>query len=127
MKSVLSVLRRAVPLAVVGLLAGACNSVESASAPTAVREEDGGFSASGRPVNPASVTFRSRCSGLACTFSDTSNCTTDSTRLWSFGDGATASGKVGGKVEHTYPAGGAYVVTLSTATCGPATRLVTVD
>ena len=65
----------------------------------------------------------SACAGAAVLFTDTSRITgVVASRLWEFGDGATASGAV---ASHLYDVGGRYVVTLTVATGAGCTRWIT--
>ena len=71
------------------------------------------FIGSGGTANqPPAAGFTSSCSGLTCTFADTST-DADGTivaRSWSFGDGATSTAA---NPSHTYAAAGTYTVTLT--------------
>lgn len=65
------------------------------------------------PVTPGPPTarFTSTCNGLDCSFDGgSSSAQSTATYNWSFGDGATASGKT---AAHTYGSAGTYTVTLT--------------
>lgn len=64
------------------------------------------------PNEPPTASFTSICKDLDCTFESTSIDVdgTVASYAWTFGDGATASGKA---VAHTYGAAGMYTVTLT--------------
>lgn len=130
MKKPLSVRRAALAAAAV-LLSTACQAPSSPSRtdgpaePSAVPGGGGASAMAARPTNPATVAFRARCDGLACTFYDRSRCT-DPARAWSFGDGTVGVGLPREPLTHTYASTGLYEVTLSTA-CGVETKTVRVD
>ncbi|HET7746693.1 MAG TPA: PKD domain-containing protein [Vicinamibacteria bacterium] len=123
-----SLVRRVFPLVLAGLLAGACNTVQSTSEPSAVvLDQDGTYAADGKPVNPATISFRAKCNGLTCTFTDTSKCSAP-LRVWSFGDGSPSeTTAAGGTIQHTYAEAGTYGVTVSAVSCYAATKYIRVD
>jgi PKD repeat protein len=85
----------------------------------------GFISAGGGGGNQAPVAgFTSSCSGLACTFTDTSTDSdgTIASRSWAFGDGGTSTAT---NPSHTYAAGGTYTVTLTVTDSGGATSTTT--
>jgi subtilisin family serine protease len=72
-----------------------------------------GFSTGGTPTNQAPVaSFTNGCTGLSCTFTDTSTDSdgTVASRSWNFGDGTTSTAANPAK---TYAAAGTYTVTLT--------------
>jgi PKD repeat protein len=64
------------------------------------------------PNQPPAASISPSCNGLDCTFTSTSRDVDGSIVdwAWTFGDGEVGSGT---RVQHTYPAAGAYPVTLS--------------
>lgn len=67
----------------------------------------------GPPANsPPTANFTFACTGLSCSFTDTSTDTDGSiaSRSWTFGDGGTSTAT---NPSHTYAAGGTYTVALS--------------
>ena len=64
------------------------------------------------PNSPPTAGFTFSCTGLACSFTDTSTDLdgTIATRNWAFGDGATSSAT---NPSHTYAAGGTFTVVLT--------------
>jgi PKD repeat protein len=66
----------------------------------------------GTTNNPPSASFSVSCSGLTCSFTDTSTDSDGSiaTRSWTFGDGGTSTAA---NPSHTYTAGGTYSVQLT--------------
>lgn len=77
------------------------------------------------PVNQApTANFSSSCSGLTCTFTDTSNDPDGTVTAWSwnFGDGTTSTTRNPSK---TYAAGGTYSVALTVTDNGGATGSTT--
>jgi subtilisin family serine protease len=73
------------------------------------------------PGNAAPVaSFTQSCSGLTCTFTDTSTDSdgTIASRSWNFGDGGTSTAA---NPSHTFPAAGTYTVSLNVTDNGGAT------
>jgi subtilisin family serine protease len=72
----------------------------------------GGGGGDPAPNVPPVASFTYACSGLTCSFTDTSTDSdgTISSRAWAFGDGATSTAT---HPSHTYGAGGTYTVTLT--------------
>jgi subtilisin family serine protease len=66
----------------------------------------------GTTNNPPTASFTSTCTGLSCSFTDTSSDSDGSiaSRSWNFGDGATSTAQ---NPSHTYSADGTYLVTLT--------------
>ncbi len=71
-----------------------------------------GFIGGGGGNTPPAANFTFSCTGLACSFTDTSTDGDGSiaSRSWNFGDGATSTAT---NPSHTYAAGGTYNVTLT--------------
>lgn len=70
------------------------------------------WGSSGTTNAPPSASFGYTCSGLACSFTDTSTDSdgTIAARSWAFGDGGTSTAA---NPSHTYAAGGTYTVQLT--------------
>lgn len=84
-----------------------------------------GFIGGGSGANqPPAANFASSCSGLTCSFTDTSTDSdgTIASRSWNFGDGTTSTATNPSK---TYVAGGTYNVTLTVTDNGGATGSTT--
>jgi subtilisin family serine protease len=80
-----------------------------------------GFGSTPPPANqPPTAAFTFSCSGLTCSFTDTSTDPDGSIASWSwsFGDGATSAAQ---NPSRTYGAGGTYTVTLTVTDNGGAT------
>ena len=74
--------------------------------------------------NPPVAAFTSSCTGLGCTFTDSSSDSdgTIASYSWTFGDGGTSTAA---SPSHTYASGGTYNVTLQVTDNGGATNSVT--
>lgn len=73
----------------------------------------GGGGGGGEPTNqPPTASFTASCTGLTCSFTDSSTDSDGNVSVWSwtFGDGATSTAQ---HPSHTYAAGGTYTVSLT--------------